>query len=160
MIDNKTDADASTGDFEILHIVPISRFQTQKIELGLNGKKVISPVKVRKRFVKTYTLKDEFCIEGKAFKIKTLKNKRSSRVDGFLKPIKKFQSKFQSESQPPKLFKISRTSRSHFQTKIVLPSYSNDSSYIQKLPSILQSKTKKINLCDLIRCLSIQKNHM
>ena len=161
VFDHRIDAKASTGNFEILHIVPISCFQGQKVELGIAGKKLTVPsMKSTKNLLKTFNNHVNFCIQGKPLKSPYKVSKQTDHVISN-KQVKKLISTSNRLSfpvKPFKLYKTPRKPRNILKTILVQPPHSDDLTYVRKLPSISQSSTRKLNLYDLMRCLSIQKD--
>lgn len=62
--------------------------------------------------------------------------------------------------KPLKLYRDPQRPRNLFQTKVVKPTDSSDiTSYVRKLPSVLQSTNRKfVNLNDLMRYLNVNEN--
>lgn len=149
VIDYKFDKNVDTGDFELLHSVPISRFHSQNIELGIDGKKVL-PMKIKRKVFKVF-IRNDLCVQGLPLKIP-----RPTKIS-FMTPNDPMKLFKKPQIAPLKLYKTPRKPRNIFQTIIVQPFHSNNSTYIEKLPSLLQSSNKKLNLYDLMRCFPFQK---
>lgn len=64
--------------------------------------------------------------------------------------------------KPRKLYRSPQRPRNIFQAIVVKPSYSDDiTSYVRKLPSMLQSTNRKlVNLNDLMRYLNINNENL
>lgn len=138
VVDRVKNSNASTGEFELIHTVPINRFVNTKTELDVKGKKVLPPIKTRKNILKTL-IRHDLMITGAS--VKSLERKIKSTNN--LKKI----------SFHLKLYKTPQNPRKNLQTILVKP-HSNDISYINKLPRNYH-KSKKINVHDLLRCLSL-----
>lgn len=158
VIDYNHDSSALTGDFELSYVCPISRCSsTGKIELGINGKKILPPVKPSKIFFK---VRDNLVVQGeKIFKpLKPLNKLR--RVPMEMKISLKSEKNVTKEVNPLKLYRSPRKPRKIFRTVVMKPLATNDmNNYVRKLPSVLQSTNRKFeSLCDLMRHLSVQTN--
>lgn len=174
ILDYATDQTASTGDFELIYECSIGRYcPPQKIQLNIDGKKILPPVKAPRNFFHIKNFSDLIIQGEKLFKpIKSrYKNQRepmemkniktesllSKSSDGEKTPrtSKKFR-----RAKPRKLYRSPQKPRNIFQAIVVQPSYSDDiTSYVRKLPSMLQSTNRKlVNLNDLMRYLNIKEN--
>lgn len=168
IIDLQSDDFASTGDFELIyecHISRVSPMRNQKLQLNVDGKKILPPVKPPRKFFpfKNITdmvikgekmlnpLKTRYCRPQLVnFQHKRLvedEEERQRRV----KAIKKY-------GKPMKLYRPQSNRPRNIFRNIVVKPYSNEIvSYVKKLPSILQSTNRKfINLNDLMRYLKIE----
>lgn len=173
ILDYTNDQTASTGDFELIHECPIGRYYPpQKIQLNVDGKKIVPPTKTKRNFfhiqnfsdlivqgetlfkpIKARTLTNRVPMEMKAIKAETLLNKQSS---------KKLAAEKFRRIRPRKLYRSPQRPRNIFQAIVVKPSFSNNvTSYVQKLPSVLQSTNRKfVNLNDLMKYLKINENFL
>jgi hypothetical protein len=148
LIDRVQNSKAPTGDFELVHSVPISRFLNQNIELGINGKKVLPPVKIKRNIYRPYVYqRRDLVIQGKTVSIQPSEDDFKES-----KPSEKHPRKVSFQLNPLKLYRTPRNPRKNFRSILVKPPYVN-ASYINKLP--LNCVAKKMNLYDLLRCLSI-----
>lgn len=175
ILDYAADQTASTGDFELIYECSIGRYcPPQKIQLNVDGKKILPPVKAPRNFfhIKNFSdliiqgeklfkpIKSRYKnqrepMEMKNIKTETLLSKSCSDGEKTPKSSKKFR-----RSKPRKLYRSPQKPRNIFQAIVVQPSYSNDiTSYVRKLPSMLQSTNRKlVNLNDLMRYLNIKEN--
>jgi hypothetical protein len=161
VIDYKNDFTSSTGDFELFYVVPISRsFPIQKIELGIDGKKILPPPKVKPKNM--FKIKNFSDLNVKGERLLKLKSERIP-MENKKVILKQEENKPGSRKKvfPLKIYKNPRKNlRNILQTKIVKPPvYTNDitSKYMRRLPSILQSTNCKfLNLSDLVSFLSLK----
>lgn len=163
-----------TGDFELIYECQIGRYYPpQKIQLNVDGKKILPPVKSPRNFFQIKNFSD-LIIQGEKL-FKPIKPRKSQRVPMEMRNVKAetLLSKPEEEAKtsnalkktfkrvkPRKLYRSPQRPRNIFQTIVVKPTYSNDiTSYVRKLPSILQSNNRKfVNLNDLMRYLNINEN--
>lgn len=164
IVDYANDQTASTGGFELIHECPIGRYYPpQKIQLNIDGKKILPPVKSSQNFFHVRNFSDMIIQGQKLFK--PIKSRyKSQRVPMETKNIKtetllekQKEKRVFRRLKPVKLFRSPQKQRKNFQTIVVQPPSSNDiTSYVRKLPSTLQStNTKFVNWNDLMRCLNI-----
>lgn len=143
----------------------------QKIQLNIDGKKILPPVKPPRNFFQIKNFSDLIIQGEKLFKPIKSRYKaqkepmemRNVRPETLMKqnstrklntPKKNFKVK------PRKIYRSPQRPRNIFKTIVVKPSYSNDiTSYVRKLPSMLQSTSRKlVNLNDLMKYLKIKEN--
>lgn len=173
ILDHNNDQSASTGDFELIYECPIGRYYPpQKIQLNVDGKKISPPSKPQRNFfhiknfsdlivhgetlfkpIKPRIQTNKVPMEMKAINAETLLEKQA--------PIKRIAEKYR-RIKPRKLYRSPQRPRNIFEAIVVKPSCSDDvTSYVRKLPSILQSTNRKfVNLNDLMRYLKINENFL
>lgn len=176
IVDYANDPTSSTGDFELIHECPIGRYcPPQKIQLNVDGKKIVPPTKSPRGFFHIKNFSDLMIKGEKLFKpIKSrYKTQRTpmemrninaeslleSRDSGSRKSS--IDKKSFRKVKPRKLYRSPLMQRKIFQTIVVKPSACRNeiTSYVRKLPSILQSTNRKfVNLNDLMRYLNINEN--
>ena len=146
------------------------------IQLNIDGKKLSPPSKTPKKFFNIKNISDLIIQGEKLFKPNRGRNK-SSKVPMQMKlvkteslekkdksdEVKKLSDKKSSQKlKPRKIYRSPcRVQRNIFKTIVVKPAAStNDiTSYVRKLPSVLQSTNRKfVNLNDLMRYLKINEN--
>ena len=146
----------------MIHECPIGRYYpSQKIQLNVDGKKILPPVKNQRNFFHIKNISDLIIQGQKLFKPNRSRPK-SLRVPMEIKNIKTetlLDKKVFRRVKPMKVYRSPRRQRKLFQTIVVKPSPSKDiTSYVRKLPSTLQStNTKFVNLNDLMRYLNINE---
>lgn len=114
----------------------------------IQGEKLFKPIKPRN---KTQRLP----MEMRNVKTETLINKPESKEKQPTSLKKCYR-----RVKPRKLYRSPQRPRNIFQTIVVKPTCTTDiTSYVRKLPSILQSTNRKfVNLNDLMRYLNINEN--
>lgn len=175
IIDYAADQTASTNGFELIYECQIGRYYPpQKIQLNVDGKKILPPVKAPRNFFHIKNFSD-LIIQGERL-FKPIKSRyKNQRVPMEMKNIKPEKLLVNEEDEvkssnsikknfrrvkPQKIYKSPQRPRNIFKTIVVKPSYSNDiTGYVRKLPSVLQSTNRKyVNLNDLMRYLNINEN--
>jgi hypothetical protein len=169
VIDLQNDSFASTGNFELIyecHIERVAAPRDHKLQLNVDGKKILPPVKPARKFFpfKNITdlviqgekilnpLKTRYCrpqlIEYQRRREEEEEEEEHQRKLKSVKRYYKPMALYRAEPQRP---------RNIFRNIVVKP-YSNDIvTYVKKLPSILQSTNRKfINLNDLMRYIKIE----
>lgn len=153
IIDLPNDPNASTGDFELIYECPIQ--QTQNIELNVDGKKILPPVKnSRKNF--HYKSFSSLIIHGKKLFNPIKSCFKTQRIPMETKKFKTEKS-FERKALRPVNVQRSQKQRRMLQTIRFKPPLLDDiASYVRRLPSNLQSADSKfINMNDLMRYLNI-----
>jgi hypothetical protein len=164
------------GNFELIHECSIARyFPSPKIQLNVDGKKILPPVKAPRSFFQIHNFSDLIVHGEKLFKpLKTRfkSEKPPSQIklqktpdsnNGEAKTPKK-EKKIFKRLKPTKIYRSPQRPRNILKSIIVKPPSSNDiTSYVQKLPStlpwVLQSTNQKFaNLNDLVRYLNLKDN--
>lgn len=161
----------------MIHECPIGRYYPpQKIQLNIDGKKILPPVKAPRNFFQIKNFSDLIIQGEKLFKpIKSryksqrepmeMKNVKPEilmrKQDDGEKTLRSSKKSFK-RIKPRKLYRSPQRPRNIFQAIVVKPSYSDDiTSYVRKLPSMLQSTNRKlVNLNDLMRYLNINNENL
>lgn len=172
VIDYHNDQNALTGDFELIYECSIARYyHPKKIQLNIDGKKIL-PSAPRSIFQLKKSpdlsiqgkklskpIKSRYRIQREPMEIKIVKPEGLNlKLDTAENPSKSSKMSF-NKFKARKLYKSPQKQRRLLQTIIVKPSYSNGFSYVDKLPSRLQSPNPNlVNLNDLIRYLNIEEN--
>jgi hypothetical protein len=173
IIDYAADPSASTGDFELIHECPIGRYYpSQKIQLNVDGKKILPPTKSGKNFFHIKNFSD-MMIKGERL-FKPIKSRyRNQRVAMEMKTIKAEnlltddekksdheKKNFKKINKPRKIFRSPTRPRNIFKTIVVKPAYTTDiSGYVRNMPSVLQSTNRKFSsLNDLMHYLNLNES--
>lgn len=179
VIDLANDPFSPTGEFELIYECQIARLtppHTQKIQLNVDGKKIMPPLRTPRQFfpLKNITelviqgekmlnpLKTKYC-RPQLLKIHNNNNNNNKVSNEPEDDDDEDGSKQKNSKKSKKLFKPTKLYRSPHKTrnifqKVVVKPYSNDFvSYVKKLPTILQSTNRRfINLNDLMRYLKVE----
>jgi hypothetical protein len=132
-------------------------FPPKKIELGIDGKKILPPVsKTSKNLFKMKNLSDLIVHGEKLFKpvksrykIIPMAQKTAFKIEEITNNMEILNSKRSFvQLKPLKLYKTPRKPRNIFQTVVVKPS---------SQPIDVTTNRKFVNLCDLMNYLSIPK---
>jgi hypothetical protein len=173
ILDYAADPTVSTGDFELIHECPIGRFYpSQKIQLNIDGKKIVPPTKSGKSFFQIKNFSD-MMVKGERL-FKPIKSRyRNQRVAMEMKTIKaenllndeekkseNDKKMFKRIIKPRKIYRSPTMPRNIFKTIVVKPAYTTDiSGYVRNLPSVLQSTNRKFSsLNDLMKYLNLNES--